>query len=75
MANEFDAYREALVVETNTIWPDEFADLSRGDRQRVDLLLHAKPEEAAELSYERMHTGFSRVITVTAADLQRLGER
>jgi hypothetical protein len=74
MSNEFDAYREALVVETNTIWPDEFAHWSDADRRRVEEALHASPEEAAELSYERMHTGFSRVITVTAADLKRLGE-
>jgi hypothetical protein len=74
MANEFDAYREALVVETSTIWPAEFAHWEGGDRLRIEDALHASAEEAAELTYERMHTGFSRVITVTAADLQRLGE-
>jgi hypothetical protein len=74
MANEFDAYREALVVETHTIWPSEFGDWSFADRRRVEEKLHASPDEAAELTYERMHTGFSRIITVTAADLKRVGE-
>jgi hypothetical protein len=74
MANEFDPYREALVVETNTLWPDEYADRSEADRLRVEEKLHATAQEAAELAYERMHTGFCRVITVTPSDLERLGE-
>ena len=74
MANEFDAYREALVVETATIWPSEYDDWGEDDRQRVEAKLHESPADAAELAYERMHTGFSRVVTVTAADLERLGE-
>jgi len=73
MANEFDAYREALVVETATIWPDELGAPDPEYRERIEAALHASPQEAAELTYERMHTGFSRVITVTADDLKRLG--
>ncbi len=74
MANEFDPYREALVVETNTIWPPEFDDWDESDRERVALKLHEQPQAAEDLQYDRMHTGFCRVIRVTANDLQRLGE-
>ena len=69
---EFDRYREALVIETRTLWPDEFADLDDAARARIAQRLHAEPEKAADLDYERMHTGFARVITVTAADLARV---
>ena len=34
MANEFDAYREALVVEHTTVWPEEYDDWSQADRLR-----------------------------------------
>jgi hypothetical protein len=72
MANAFDPYREALVVETSTIWPEEYQDWSTADRARVEHLLHAKPQEAADLDYDRMHTGFCRRITVTEQDLERV---
>lgn len=72
MANAFDPYREALVVENHTDWPDDYADWSAADKARVEALLHAMPSEAAELDYVRQHTGFARVITVTAADLDRV---
>lgn len=71
MANSFDPYREALVVENQTIWPAECEDWSDADKARVERLLHASPQEAADLDYIRQHTGFARVITVTAADLDR----
>jgi hypothetical protein len=70
--NEFDPYREALVVEQTTIWPEDYDDWSLADRQRVESLLHAEPQQAAELEYIRQHSGFCRQITVTPADLERL---
>jgi hypothetical protein len=73
MANEFDPYREALVVETNTLWPDEAQERTREVRSQIEAALHAAPQEASELTYERLHTGFCRVITVTEEDLQRVG--
>ncbi|MBI1902167.1 MAG: hypothetical protein HYS13_13785 [Planctomycetia bacterium] len=73
MANEFDPYREALVVETFTRWPDEYDDWDEGDRERIAARLHAEPRACKEMVYERMHTGFRRTITVTADDLARLG--
>ena len=72
MPNAFDPYREALVVEQQTVWPDAYEDWSPGDRRRVEGLLHSRPQEAAELDYVRQHTGFARVITVTPADLDRV---
>ena len=72
MSNVFDPYREALVVEQHTIWPDAYEDWSTTDRQRIESLLHASPAEVADLDYVRQHTGFARVITVTPADLERL---
>ncbi len=72
MANAFDPYREALVVEQHTLWPEACEDWSEADKGRVADLLHAAPAEAAELDYVRQHTGFARVITVTPADLDRV---
>lgn len=72
MPNAFDPYREALVVENHTVWPADYEDWSDADKVRVETLLHAAPQEAAELDYTRQHTGFARVITVTPADLDRV---
>ena len=72
MANAFDPYREALVIETNTIWPEEFDHLGAAERARIDERLHAAPAEATNLDYSRMHTGFCRDITVAAADVERV---
>ena len=73
MADPFDPYREALVMETETVWPAEYDDWENAAQQRVAEQLHADPEQAAELQYVRTHTGFCRQITVTAEDLERLG--
>jgi len=75
MANAFDPYREALVVEHHTVWPDAYEDWSADEKKRVEDLLHASPQEAGELDYVRQHTGFARVIAVTDADLERVGGR
>lgn len=72
MPNAFDPYREALVVEQVTTWPDSCEDWSAADKVRVEALLHASPQDAEDLDYIRQHTGFARVITVTPADLERV---
>jgi hypothetical protein len=74
MPNAFDPYREALVIEQTTIWPDtlENAPATPAERERIETNLHAEPAQAAELAYVRLHTGFCRQITVTAADMERL---
>lgn len=72
--NEFDAYREALVMEYDTVWPDGCADWDDTRRARVASRVHAEPQQAADLEYVRLHSGFCRKITITPADLARLGE-
>ncbi|HEV7224127.1 MAG TPA: hypothetical protein VGN42_15565 [Pirellulales bacterium] len=71
MANAFDPYREALVVEQLTIWPEAYDSWDEAQREQVAAQLHADPQAAADLDYVRLHTGFCRQITVTDADLQR----
>jgi hypothetical protein len=68
----FDPYREALVVETATLWPDGLAKVDPTRRERIAQQLHAQPEKAAGLEYIRLHSGFCRQITVTPEDLQRI---
>ena len=72
MPNSYDPYREALVVEQQTVWPENLKESPIGDtdRRRIEYRLHADPAGAAELEYVRLHAGFARKITVTAADLK-----
>jgi hypothetical protein len=72
MSDPFDIYREALVVETATVWPEALAQPGPAEREEIERRLHAEPAQAAELEYVRLYTGFCRRITVTAADLERL---
>ena len=74
MPNQFDPYREALVVECATVWTEELDDVEDAQRATIEGELHAAPDQAAELTYVRMHTGFLREITVTASDLARLNQ-
>jgi hypothetical protein len=73
VADKFDPYREALVMETATIWPAEYEDWPPGDRLAVEMKLHADPAACSGLEYIRQHTGFCRQITVTPADVTRVG--
>jgi hypothetical protein len=66
-------YREALVIESETIWPDELKSVVPADRGRIEAQLHADPAKAENVEYVRLYTGFSRRITVTAGDMARLG--
>lgn len=69
----YDARLEGLVVERRTEFAAGLAaHLSVDDRHRLADELHADPAHATEVRYERAHTGFTRVITATAADLTRL---
>jgi hypothetical protein len=72
MPDKFDPYREALIVETSTIWPPELAEVDERTRIRVADALHADPANAEQLEYIRMHTGFCRQITVTEGDIERV---
>jgi hypothetical protein len=69
----FDPYREALVMETETVWPAQFDELPVAEKHKIEHQLHAQPDACGNLEYIRTHTGFCRQITVTEADVQRLG--
>jgi len=73
MADTFDPYREALIVEVETSWPDEYDDWEPVERARVERLLHQSPDAASHLEYVRTHTGFCRRIVVTPEDLAQVG--
>ncbi len=72
--NKYDKRLESLVVETTTVWGDDVGELSAEDRTWVAQAIHQQPELAGRISYERAHTGFTRIITVTADDIARLYE-
>ena len=72
MADKCDPYREALVVEERTVWPDGLAGVGPHERGELEKRLHAEPGQAKELEYVRLPTGFCRQITVTAEDVERL---
>ena len=72
MANAFDPYREALVMEQVTIWGPLSDPFDLREQEEIAVKLHTAAEDACELEYQRTHTGFCRVITVTEDDLQRL---
>lgn len=73
MPDKFDPYREALVMETNTVWPDEYDELEPANKIRIEEAIHQDPESCQNLEYIRTHTGFCRQITVTSADIERVG--
>lgn len=72
MADKYDPYREALVLEEATVWSDEYSHLDATEKTRLATALHADPENCTELAYVRTFTGFCREITVTDDDLQRV---
>ena len=72
VSDKFDPYREALVVETNTIWPEGLQAEGPAERVRIEDALHADAKKCANLQYVRLHSGFCRLITVTPEDLQRV---
>jgi len=72
MADKYDPYREALVMELRTVWPEEYDEWEPTRRAEVETKLHAHPDEASSLEYVRMHTGFCRTIHVTPDDIARI---
>ena len=72
MPDKFDPYREALVMETDTIWPEEYEDLQPRRKEQIMEAVHADPEKAAHLVYVRTHSGFCRQITITDEDIARV---
>lgn len=70
--NKYDPRLESLVMEERTLWDPEIGDLSEEDKKWLSRMLHEQPQNAAKIEYERSHTGFTRQITVTLADVERL---
>jgi hypothetical protein len=60
------------VVETRTLWDPSVGKLEDADRSWLSRAIHQAPELASKIEYERAHTGFTREITVTVEDIQRL---
>ncbi len=71
---KFDPRLDALVVETKTLWDPAVGELPDEDRIWLAEALHREPWKAKQIRYERTHTGFIRVITVTLEDIERLYE-
>jgi hypothetical protein len=72
MVDEYDPYREALVLETETIWPSDCEDWDAGKKSSVATQIHSEPAKASKLEYVRLHSGFCRRIYVTPDDLARV---
>ena len=70
--NKYDPRLDSLVMETSTLWDPEIGALSEEDKTWLAEQVHQEPEQAAKIAYERSHTGFTREITVTVADIERL---
>jgi hypothetical protein len=73
MPDTFDPYREALVMETTTVWLEEYDEMEPAEKTRISQALHADPENCPQLDYVRVHTGFCRQVTVTPEDIERIG--
>jgi hypothetical protein len=71
VADKFDPYREAQVVEIDTVWPDDVI-LDRAEKARLEPRLHADAAQCGNLEYIRVHTGFCRKITATLEDIERV---
>ncbi|MCA9084892.1 MAG: hypothetical protein KDA81_12590 [Planctomycetaceae bacterium] len=72
MAGKYDPRVDSLVMETRTLWDSTVGDLSPEDRRWVSREIHQHPELASNITYDRTHTGFARIITVTLEDIQKL---
>ena len=69
---KYDPRVDELVMETRTFWDPDVGELSDADRRWLSAAMHAEPAKASKIAYERSHTGFTREITVTVADIERL---
>lgn len=72
---KYDPRLDALVMEAVTLWDPEIGELTEEDKIWLADQVHQEPEQAAKIVYERSHTGFTREITVTVADIERLYDR
>lgn len=70
--NKFDPRVDQLVVETRTSWDSSVGELPAEDKTWVARTIHQNPSLATNVEYERAHSGFTRHITVTLEDIQKL---
>lgn len=70
--NKYDPRVDSLVIETQTIWDSAIGKLSEADQSWLATAVHRSPNKASKVEYNRAHTGFTRTITVTVADIERL---
>lgn len=75
MPDKFDTYREALIMETLTEWPEDLDHIDATTRSRLANAIHRDPQSAEQIEYIRTHTGFCRKITVTANDVKRVQDQ
>lgn len=71
----FDPEVEAEIQQLDSQLDGQLDGQIDGDvdtHQLLSTLIHSKPELATQIFYERAHTGFTREITVTRADVERL---
>lgn len=69
---KYDPRVDSLVMETRTLWDPSVGKLSDEDRDWLARVVHQSPTLAEKVEYDRSHTGFTRTITVTAADIARI---
>jgi hypothetical protein len=70
--DKFDPRLDSLVMETRTLWDPQVGNVTAEDKAWLAGQVHKHPERAAKITYERSHTGFTREITVTVADVERI---
>lgn len=70
--DKFDPYREALVVEIDTVWPEACRDWSAERKAAAEARLHATAERRPQLRYFRLHTGFCRIVVPSEDDLREV---
>jgi len=70
--DKYDPRVDSLVMETKTFWDPDVVGVSDEDKAWLAEAVHAEPQKAAKIHYERAHTGFTREITVTVADIERI---
>ena len=68
----FQPRLEAMVTELQTEWAEGLDGLAPDRRASIAARIHADPAAATTVRYDRQHTGFARVVTVTLDDVARL---
>lgn len=72
MPDQYDPYREPLVIERETVWPPDGPNLDPQTRRAIEDLVHSRPQLASQLVYVRLFTGFCRRIILAAEEVERL---